>query len=489
MQKALILVLDKSGSMGSLAELKNSTEESTMTCIQLQSHSCNTVIKSVNEKLPRTPISVITFDSDVMVLQNPTNNYDLKDLCEKIASIEDGSKTNMWGAIEMAINFANQLISQQFFVEIFLFTDGAPTSSTNPPRGIISELKKIIPKQNCVINTFGIGSDIDSNLLYNIASIGNGIFKYISDAGMVGTCIINSACRFILNSQTEFNKKPIPIFSDLVTSFGNKNGKQFTDDDIKEIRKEIKNIPKSHPIYLDMEQIQIACSTLNFFQTWGGHYYRTLKSSHEYQHCGNFKDAGLQGYADTETEKMQTILENIFKGVNPNDKNMDEYVNPGGGCVHENDLIVMADGSFMAIGDLKREDKIKSSHGKVGIVAWVLICSGVKELLSFPQGLNITPWHPIIFNGEWQFPNNCSSYSKINNSDNVVTIALKDSDTYSFFIGNIECIALNHGIKNNKVLEHDFYGTNKIIDYIKSLASDDDDGKVYDTVEKRQSFV
>jgi len=498
MKKAIILILDKSGSMGSQAVLKNSAqkEEDKVTSIQLQSHCSNTVIKSIHSQLADTIIGVVTFDSKIEVLQIPSSNYDVKELCKKIDEIEDGSATNMWGAIEMGIELANNLIKQDIFVEIFLLTDGLPTPKTNPMRGILHEFKKIVPKNNFRMNTFGIGSDIDSNLLYQIANIGNGIFKYISDAGMVGTCIINSAAKFILDNKTEFKTFPIPIFDDIVKNLGTKNCKEFSEDDLKMVQTQIKNIPKEHPIYLDMEQIEIGCSSLEHFQNWGAHYYRTLKSSHENKHCGNFKDLGLQQYADEKMQEMQTIIEKIFKGEdNTNDKEekkYEAYINPYGGCVNENDLIVLANGNLMRIGDLKRGDQIKSTNGKIGIVEWVLICENIPELLSFSDILHITPWHPIKVGEEWKFPNELfekdNSISKIINKHNVVTIALKDVDTYTFFIENYECIALNHNITDNEVLKHEFYGTQRVINYIQSL-DNSLNGRVYDNKEKRNEYI
>jgi hypothetical protein len=74
---------------------------------------------------------------------------------------------------------------------MLVMTDGV--SNSDPPRGIIPTLTEQIKtnKLNFTINTFGYGYNIDSNLLNNIANLGNGVFGFIPDATMVGTIFIN----------------------------------------------------------------------------------------------------------------------------------------------------------------------------------------------------------------------------------------------------------------------------------------------------------
>jgi hypothetical protein len=69
-----------------------------------------------------------------------------------------------------------------------LFTDGEPNE--NPPLGIIPTLKEAISdikNVNFTISTFAFGYNVDSQLMEEIAQIGNGIYGYCPDYSMVGT--------------------------------------------------------------------------------------------------------------------------------------------------------------------------------------------------------------------------------------------------------------------------------------------------------------
>ncbi len=81
---------------------------------------------------------------------------------------------------------------------IMFLTDGIPSSHLLPPRGIINTLERKIAnynEKNLVIPnfyTYGFGYSLDTELLVNIAKIGNGNFSFIPDSGFVGTVLINS---------------------------------------------------------------------------------------------------------------------------------------------------------------------------------------------------------------------------------------------------------------------------------------------------------
>ncbi len=492
MNKCLIIALDVSGSMSSDASLKDGDNASNITSVQLEAHAAQTLVKSLKQESPDSYLGVLTFDSSIKILQNPTNKYDADALCNIISKITDNSSTNMGQALITSLDMASPLLQQNFYVDIYLFTDGEPTVGLKE-KEIITMLKEKMPAKKCRIHTFGFGPDIKSQFLYSVAEIGNGIFKYVSDPSMVGTCLINSACQFILNERND--KVEVPVLKDMFIPLNDM--KYLDENSMLKTRELISLISKDHPLFKDKDQIIIACSNLNYFRNWGAHYLRTLLSSHEHQHCGNFKDSGLQGYANDEFQKMQDKIEIIFKGIKPpkNNIKMDNYVNPSGGCIRAYDLVVMADETMKMAYEVKRGDHIKSTNNKVGIIEWVLMCNDVKDLISMNNNkLHITPWHPIKVGGEWTFPALLTSAKNqlMNTDDLVVTFALKDKDTHSFFIQDIECLTLGHGIENDDVASHPFYGTEKVIEYIKSLAENQgntSDGVVVDNVKDRDLII
>ena len=88
--------------------------------------------------------------------------------------------------------------------------------------------------------------------------------------------------------------------------------------------------------------------------------------------------------------------------------------------------------------------------------------------------LLVTPWHPIKHKGQWEFPNNLDKTKKYD-MPFVYSFVVENSSTV--YIDGYECITLGHGIENDDVASHDFWGTEKVIDCLKSK-SDWDNGEV-----------
>ena len=79
--------------------------------------------------------------------------------------------------------------------------------------------------------------------------------------------------------------------------------------------------------------------------------------------------------------------------------------------------------------------------------------------------LLVTEWHPIKHQNDWTFPINIHK-SKVHNIPFVYSFVVENSHTV--YIEGWECITLGHGIENNPVASHSFWGTDKVIDCLKS---------------------
>ena len=80
--------------------------------------------------------------------------------------------------------------------------------------------------------------------------------------------------------------------------------------------------------------------------------------------------------------------------------------------------------------------------------------------------LKITPWHPILNEkSEWVFPFNINN-SKLYEQKEVYNILLDSNHTCK--INNTWCICLGHNYTQG-ILKHDFFGTQKVIENMKSL--------------------
>jgi hypothetical protein len=88
------------------------------------------------------------------------------------------------------------------------------------------------------------------------------------------------------------------------------------------------------------------------------------------------------------------------------------------------------------------------------------------------NGLQITEFHPVKINGRWIFPIHDKSFvSELVRIDYVYSFGIENSP--SLCVNNTEIIGLNHGIKNDEVATHPYFGTNKVIDDIERLGTND----------------
>lgn len=127
----------------------------------------------------------------------------------------------------------------------------------------------------------------------------------------------------------------------------------------------------------------------------------------------------------------------------------------------------MANGYQAKISDLKIGDVVLGSHGPAKIVCIVKTCvEDVIKMISFPGGLSITSYHPIFYNGKWCFP------IDVGTEEYIYTPAFYNfvlEGGHSMVVNGMHCITLAHGIKGDKVAEHEYFGTNKIIEDLSKM--------------------
>jgi hypothetical protein len=97
-------------------------------------------------------------------------------------------------------------------------------------------------------------------------------------------------------------------------------------------------------------------------------------------------------------------------------------------------------------------------------------------LVTLPGGLEITAWHPVLVNQSWVFPatiaqqlaavhgQNIARYHDLNAVSSVYNLALDDevegqSKWHGAMVNGLPTITLGHGIENDDVASHDYYGT------------------------------
>jgi len=105
-------------------------------------------------------------------------------------------QTNLWDGLFNGLEVlrrGNSETSGSNNMAIFLLTDGEP--NIIPPRGHTQMLQRYKDQHkdfSCLINTFGFGYSLDSELLNELALDGKGMYSFIPDSSMVGTVFVNS---------------------------------------------------------------------------------------------------------------------------------------------------------------------------------------------------------------------------------------------------------------------------------------------------------
>ena len=249
---------------------------------------------------------------------------------------------------------------------------------------------------------------------------------------------------------------------------------------------EINSSPvKENPYIKDLitdlkEQVSLALSSKEFYSKWGRHYLPSLARAHLLQQCNNFKDPGVQNFGGEVFKVTRDKLDELFlnlpapepsikRKTNKVVKNMATFYNHCGGCIHGSCNVLMGDGSYKLVKEIQKGDIIASDSEKSAQVKCVLkmpINGKKTELVSFSNGLKITPYHPVKIDGGFQFPINVGNKSVVE-CDAVYNFILNEHHIMK--INGTECVTLGHGLVNNDVVKHAYLGTQEVIKDLQKI--------------------
>tara|TARA_B110001450_G_scaffold211555_1_gene203183 strand:+ start:508 stop:2769 length:2262 start_codon:yes stop_codon:yes gene_type:complete len=268
----IVTVIDVSGSMSSPAYITQNGENIDVgfTILDITKHSLKMILESLK---PVDRISIITFSNDAKILCNLTNvtTANKSYLINIINNLKTEGATNIWAGINEGLKQFQQFndtLNNRICSLMFL-TDGIPSNYLLPNRGIIDTLKRKINnfKENNIIipniYTYGFGYSLDTELLVEIAKIGNGNFSFIPDSGFVGTVLINSLAyiKTTINNNVYLNlENTCNIFLENAESY------YFTLNNNKKIS--IKSIHYGHDLsynfVIDNDKLKLCDNILSF---------------------------------------------------------------------------------------------------------------------------------------------------------------------------------------------------------------------------------
>jgi Ca-activated chloride channel homolog len=165
------LVIDRSGSM----EGKK---------LEYVKKACNLVIDNLEKE---DYLSVVIYDSDVMVLVNssPVNNKDL--LRQRINSISSRGATNLSGGMlegfaQVKSNYDTKKVNR-----VLLLSDGLANEGVTSVEELQRIVKSKFKEDGIALSTFGVGADFNEDLMTNIAEFGKGNYYFIDSPDNIPT--------------------------------------------------------------------------------------------------------------------------------------------------------------------------------------------------------------------------------------------------------------------------------------------------------------
>eukprot|EP01117_Protostelium_nocturnum_P008637 TRINITY_DN30_c0_g1_i2.p1 TRINITY_DN30_c0_g1~~TRINITY_DN30_c0_g1_i2.p1 ORF type:complete len:684 (-),score=232.54 TRINITY_DN30_c0_g1_i2:31-2082(-) len=228
-------------------------------------------------------------------------------------------------------------------------------------------------------------------------------------------------------------------------------------------------------------QVKMAVEKNEGYTKWGRHFLPSLARAHQFQQCNNFKDPGVQNYGGKVFGQVRDHLDEVFLKLAPpvptvgsnagstTPVQMGRYYNAYGGCFRGDCRAKMFDGSLRAVQTLRKGDRV-AVHGasaEILCVVKTIYASGRAKLVTLPSGLVLTAYHPVrAQDGQWTFPKDIAE-EKEEDCDAVYSFLL--SEGHVMTIEGTEAVTLAHGIEENSVVKHAYFGTQRVAEDVERM--------------------
>jgi Ca-activated chloride channel family protein len=160
----LVLVIDRSGSMGSenkLEQVKNSA------------------VELLNNLDPTDRLAIVTYDDSIQTLLPSSTVENKARVRDLIYSLSPGGSTNLCGGMQAGFEEAKKHFRNENVNRIVLLSDGLANVGIVDPSAIASEAQRI--RENRIsVSTMGVGLDYNENLMASIADHSGGNYYFIS---------------------------------------------------------------------------------------------------------------------------------------------------------------------------------------------------------------------------------------------------------------------------------------------------------------------
>ena len=199
-----VFVIDVSGSMSAPAIVQvagGAKEETGRTILEVV---CDAVIAAIATLGPRDGAAIVSFSDAAHVrLAETAMTAEGKERARAVLkALRPGGSTHLWDGLEKGMDLVRTALlggsTMAACASVDLLTDGLP--NVDPPNmaGFVPSLRDYFEQHAMrpLINCLGFGSNIQQEVLDELAREGGGLFSFIPSPDMVATNFVNSAAAF-----------------------------------------------------------------------------------------------------------------------------------------------------------------------------------------------------------------------------------------------------------------------------------------------------
>jgi Mg-chelatase subunit ChlD len=312
----IVLCIDVSGSMGMDAPIKGNDGSTTsygISVLSLTIAAAKTILNTLNDE---DNISIVTYTdtAETLFTDCPCSIQNKETIITELDRLTPKCTTNIWDGLKTSLDILRLNSPPNKLKVIKLLTDGQPT--VEPNRGHEYELTKYFKTNDfmCMINCYGFGYNLKSDLLDNISRISGGDgYSFIPDSSLLGNIFIHGISNFFT---TAINNVPIKV------KFTNGAEKEFHIDSLKYGRS--KNIVFKDTRNVEYLELKIKDKTIksDLYELIDEYYYEQLYRYKAYKCIENC--IKLKKYND---EGFKTELDNLILEISFNREMQDnEYI-------------------------------------------------------------------------------------------------------------------------------------------------------------------
>jgi Ca-activated chloride channel family protein len=156
------IVLDRSGSMAG----------------EKLAYAKKAALQALDRLGPHDIVSVVAYDSNVLVLLPATRATDKSEIARAIMRLEAGSSTALYAGVSRGAYEVRKFLAVNRINRVILLSDGLANVGPSSP-GMLAELGGSLAKEGISVSTIGLGLDYNEDLMTRLAMASDGNHAFV----------------------------------------------------------------------------------------------------------------------------------------------------------------------------------------------------------------------------------------------------------------------------------------------------------------------